>query len=328
MADPPLPTVEGAERRRRRLPWLRLLTTAAVLVVLFTWLPAGQIWQAMKRTGPELWVVALLGAVAAHVVAAEKWRRLVIAAGCRPTFSGALAAHGAGLFANNWLPSMVGGDVIRAGVVARRQRVLAPPAVAGVADRVIDLATSLVLAAVGLLALRRHETGPALAILGWGTLAITTAGFSGLLLLHTPIFSRLPPQLARRIRRLRRVSDELTKRPAITLLAAVLSIGVQFTLIYINVLLGRAIGIHVGLAAWLVAFPLAKIAALAPISLGGLGVREGALSLLLAPFGATPALAVAQGLVWRTLLLGLGLVGGALYLALPSDALPPPGEAS
>lgn len=321
MTAAPPPLFDGATRRRR-IPWLRLLMTAGVLALLFTWLPAGEIWEAMKRTGPALWLGALLGAVAAHLVAAEKWRRLVVAAGCKPTFAGALAAHGAGLFANNWLPSMVGGDVIRAGVVARRHRVLAPPAVAGVADRAIDLTTSLALAAVGLLALRRHETGPALAILGWGTLAITTAGFSGLLLLHTPIFSRVPPHIARRIRRLRAVSDELTQRPAVTLLAAALSVAVQVALVYLNFVLGWAIGIQASMAAWLVAFPLAKIAALAPISLGGLGVREGVLSLLLAPFGAAPALAVAQGLVWRTLLLGLGLVGGAFYLFLPGGSEP------
>jgi uncharacterized membrane protein YbhN (UPF0104 family) len=321
----PIPIPGGG---RRRIPWVRLALTVGVLALLFTWLPAGEIWGAMAKTGPALWCAVLLAAVAAHLVAAEKWRRLVIAAGCRPSFAGALAAHGAGLFANNWLPSMVGGDVIRAGVVARRHHVLAPPAVAGVADRVIDLATSLILAALGLLALRRHETGPALAILGWGTLAMTVGGFSGLLLLRTPVFSRLPPPLARRIRRLRSVSAELAAQPRATVLAAVLSVAVQFALVYVNVLLAKAIGIEAGLAAWLVAFPLAKIAALAPISLGGLGVREGVLSLLLAPFGAAPALAVAQGFVWRTILLGLGLVGGLLYLAIPRSADPEPKRAA
>lgn len=318
----PSPTAQRPVEGRRRIPWIRLALTAAVLALLFTWLPAGKIWNAMQRTGPLLWSAALLCAVGAHLVAAEKWRRLVIASGCHPTFPGALAAHGAGLFANNWLPSMVGGDVVRAGVIARRHHILAPPAVAGIADRVIDLASSLVLAGSGLLFLHHQETGPALAILGWGTLAMALAGVAGLFLLRTPLFSRLPPPIARRVRRLRQVSDELVAQPGVTLLASLLSFAVQLSLVYVNLLLGRAVGIHLGLAPWLVAFPLAKIAALAPVSLGGLGVREAALAALLAPFGAAPALAVAQGFVWRTLLLGLGLVGGGLYWLIPAGVVP------
>lgn len=324
----PSPPTQGPAGGRRRIPWIRLALTIAVLALLFTWLPAGKIWKAMQRTGPLLWSVALLCAVAAHLVAAEKWRRLVIASGCRPSFAGAVAAHGAGLFANNWLPSMVGGDVVRAGVIARRHRVLAPPAVAGIADRVIDLVSSLVLAGAGLLSLHDQETGPALAILGWGTLAMVIAGVAGLLLLHTPLFSRLPPPIARRVTRLRRVSDELVAQPGVTLLASLLSFAVQLSLVYVNLLLGRAVGIQLGLSAWLVAFPLAKIAALAPVSLGGLGVREAALAALLAPFGASPALAVAQGFVWRTLLLGLGLVGGGLYWVIPASGAPQPSAGS
>jgi hypothetical protein len=51
-----------------------------------------------------------------------------------------------------------------------------------------------------------------------------------------------------------------------------------------------------------------------PISLNGLGVREGSLTLLLAQYGVRPDQAVALGLGWFSLGLGVGLVGGILYL--------------
>ena len=39
-------------------------------------------------------------------------------------------------------------------------------------------------------------------------------------------------------------------------------------------------------AVWLLAWPLAKLIALAPVSLGGIGVREVALATLLLPCGS------------------------------------------
>ncbi len=64
-------------------------------------------------------------------------------------------------------------------------------------------------------------------------------------------------------------------------------------------------------AAWMLAWSLAKLAALVPVSLGGIGVRQLAQAAFMAPFAVTAALAVAQSLVWESLLLALGLVGGA-----------------
>ena len=80
----------------------------------------------------------------------------------------------------------------------------------------------------------------------------------------------------------------------------------------LNATLGAAIGIAAGPAVWLLAWPLAKIAALAPVSLGGLGVREAALAALLLPFGVEGTLAVAQALVWQSVLFAFGGVAGLL----------------
>ena len=89
------------------------------------------------------------------------------------------------------------------------------------------------------------------------------------------------------------------------------SLLAQGSLVALNAWLGAAIGVAPGAAAWLLAWPLAKIVAMAPISLGGLGVRETALASLLAPFGVPPTSALAQGLVWQTVLFAFGVAAGA-----------------
>jgi hypothetical protein len=86
--------------------------------------------------------------------------------------------------------------------------------------------------------------------------------------------------------------------------------GVQAAFILANVELARAAGVDVPIALWFFAWPLSKIVATAPISLGGIGVREASLAGILAPFGAEPGAVVATGLIWQSVLLAGGVLGG------------------
>jgi uncharacterized membrane protein YbhN (UPF0104 family) len=86
----------------------------------------------------------------------------------------------------------------------------------------------------------------------------------------------------------------------------------------LNACLGAACGLHLPLWAWLFAWPLAKLASMVPVSLGGLGVREAALVSLLVPFGADAASVVAAGLAFEAVIIIGGLIGGLISLLLSS----------
>jgi uncharacterized membrane protein YbhN (UPF0104 family) len=70
------------------------------------------------------------------------------------------------------------------------------------------------------------------------------------------------------------------------------------------------------LRVWLFAWPLAKLAAILPLTQGGIGVREAALVALLAPFGAPGPLVLAAGLVWEGIIIAGGSIAGAIALVL------------
>ncbi len=53
-----------------------------------------------------------------------------------------------------------------------------------------------------------------------------------------------------------------------------------------------------------------------PVSFGGLGVREAAFAALVAPFGPE-SLAVAQSLVWQSVLIAGGLAAGGFWVLSP-----------
>ena len=101
----------------------------------------------------------------------------------------------------------------------------------------------------------------------------------------------------------------IAARPALPVACLALSFGVQTMFVLINMRFGSAVGVDVALAGWLVAWPLAKLVALAPVSLAGLGIREAALVAFLRPYGASAALVTAAGLLWQSVLVAGGLFG-------------------
>ena len=75
-------------------------------------------------------------------------------------------------------------------------------------------------------------------------------------------------------------------------------------------------GLVLPLRVWLFAWPLAKLAAVLPLTQGGIGVREAALVALLAPFGAPGPLVLAAGLIWEGIIIAGGLIAGATAFLL------------
>ena len=102
---------------------------------------------------------------------------------------------------------------------------------------------------------------------------------------------------------------ELVRSPGRLLLCLIMSMTMQCLFVGINIAFARAAHVEAPVAAWFYAWTTAKIIAIAPISLGGLGLREASMAGLLNPFGADPAQVVAIGLVWQSVLYASGLIG-------------------
>jgi uncharacterized membrane protein YbhN (UPF0104 family) len=109
----------------------------------------------------------------------------------------------------------------------------------------------------------------------------------------------------------RRAARAMARQPQRVALALGLSLTFQSSLILLMSRLAPACGLEVPVRAWFFAYPLAKLAALLPVTQGGIGVREAALAALLVPFGAPVVLSVAVGLIWETIVITGGLMGGA-----------------
>jgi uncharacterized membrane protein YbhN (UPF0104 family) len=290
---------------------LRVVVTVAIFVAIFWKLPAREVWETMSRTGPLQWAAVVVAFGLVHAVGASKWRMLVRAAGVPLDLATALRAHAAGLFANIWLPSIIGGDVVRAAWVTRVHGGLAVPAVAGIADRALDLGALLMLGALGAILAPADALGPATPVLRAGALALVISGAGAIALLVAVRPAVFPARIARILTRAQYVLATLARRPGASLGSFGLALCTQGSFITLNAWLGAMIGVTPGAAAWLLAWSLSKVVAMIGLTLGGLGVREAALAGLLAPFGVPASAAVAQGLVWQSVLFAFGVIAGA-----------------
>ncbi|MFM2356094.1 MAG: hypothetical protein RLZZ528_1830 [Pseudomonadota bacterium] len=284
------------------------------LVLLFWLLPRAAIVEGFSKVTLPLFLGVFAAFLAGHVANAAKWW-LLLDRGL--PYLHALRAHFAGLAANLCLPGAAGGDAVRAAIAHGAMRDGPKLAAGAVADRLIDMVGMICLSLAGLMLLRDGATGLAVGLEIAAVLVALLAGvIYGFPLLVRALWTRIPRLPAQGLAL--RTADAfagLGRRPALLVVTLALSLAIQSLFIWLSAQLGLAVGVTIPLAAWFFAWPLAKIVAVLPISLNGLGVRESSLAALLLPFGASAAQVVASGLVWQAVMFGAGALG-ALVLAV------------
>ncbi len=293
---------------------LRLAVGLAILALLFVLLPRERIWTAIRSVPPTLWLLVIVGYMAGHSLGMMKYRMMVNLGGAGLSYPQAAQCYFGGLFGTLFLPSIVGGDVVRVGVGLRLARHRAGFLLGSLIDRLMDVLALVITAAVGALLLPGQLEPRSHRIFFVATAAATAAVITA-----AAVFAALPARrfsfrARRRLARLRQAGRSMRRRPHVVLASLAGGVAVQSSFVLLTAVLAGVCGLHLNLSAWFLAWPLAKLAALVPVSQAGLGVREAALAALLVPFGAPPALTVAVGLVWQTVIYTGGLLSGLLGL--------------
>lgn len=302
----------------------RWAAAALVLGVLLHFLPMAP----MRAALAQVPLTRFVGVLAMYLVALAggtiKWHMVVNTAGAQLRFVESAQCFTSGLFGDLFLPSVIGGDVARLAVGISHSPRPAAVITGNVADRLLDLAAQLTLVSAGVLllpgSLPEALRVPARRVLLAGALA--TLVFVLLVwALHRPLLRGRSRRFRRRVAQVRHAMRMLAKRPHRLAFGWLLGTSVQGTYVFLTAILGMSCGLDLPLRIWLFAWPLAKIAAVMPITQGGIGVREAALVILLAPFGAPAAQVMATGIVWEGIIIAAALLAGlaafVLRLAAP-----------
>lgn len=305
-------------------PWrgfaLRAGGSTVILLLLFRFLPLQQLWERMRQISAEQWLLVLSGYMCAHLMAVTKWRLMVNLAGAELNWMQAARCYFAGLFGNLFLPSLVGGDVIRAGLGLKLGRSRAGVLLGSFLDRLLDVTAMAIVAGAGALLVPGALNDKSRRIF-WFVIALLALASAGTMAALWLLARRgVPFKIRRKLVKLRRAGRSMARRPQYVLLALSLGLTIQMTFITMMAVLASACGLHLAYRVWIFAFPLAKLSALTPATLGGIGVREAALGALLKPFGVAFTSGVAIGLMWETIVVAGGLLAGMITLAAGRSA--------
>jgi len=314
---------EASPTEKARRGWIFLLlrwaAAFAILALLLHFFPAAQLRDALSRVPLTRFLIVLLIYLVALTGGITKWHTVVNSAGAQLSFAASAQCYTSGLFGALFLPSIIGGDAARLAVGISRSPRPAAVIMGNVADRFLDVAAQLTLVSLGLILLPGSLPvalqAPARRVLFAGAV-VAAIVLSVVLVLHRPLLRGRSIRFRRGLAQIRHAIRSVSRQPHRLLFGWLLGTSVQGTYILLTALLGMSCGLVLPLRVWLFAWPLAKIAAVMPITQGGIGVREAALVLLLAPFGAPAARVLATGIVWEGTIIAGGLLAGLTALLL------------
>jgi uncharacterized membrane protein YbhN (UPF0104 family) len=295
---------------------LRIGGSVVILALLFVFIPFQKLAIAIRSMSPTVWLALLCGYLGAHFIGIVKWRLTLRLSSARLSFVEAMRCYFAGLFGTLFLPSIVGGDVVRIGLAFRIAKNRTAVVLGSLVDRILDVLALAVVAGIGALLLPGALDPSSRRIFLVVIFAITTGGLVVLGAVAFVPWRLLPFKIRRMLVRLRYAARSMASQSGYVLVSLLLGIVVQLCFVSLSAKIALACGLRVPFHVWLLVWPLAKILALLPITLGGLGVREAGLAALLAPFGVGAALSVAAGLAWESVIIAGGLVAGLIsYLS-------------
>lgn len=307
-------------RRSGLILILRTLVSVGLLVFLVQGVPREELsdLRAGWTTRDLEWLGGAIALTAgAQIMAAFRWRRVLYTLGLRPAIGRLIVLNLAGQFISNFLPTTIGGDVIRVRRLGQRLGDL-PRCFASV---VIERLTGWVV--LPLMTLAAFAINPGLARLGNASRSALVLAIITLIVLVMIVVIAELPIVGRRLEgngAIRRTLSGLhlgigefrrTPRAVVDLLWV--GAVYQLALIAATALAAEAIGMDVSPTAWLAFAPAVLIAQVLPLSIGGLGLREGALVLFLGPLGVSDAEAILLGLILYALNLLVSLLGAPAF---------------
>lgn len=301
---------------------LKIVISLGLIVYLLYKVDLGEVI-ATIRAANYAYLILAIGLYAGAVTAGGlKWYILLRAQGIAISFWNLLGYTFVGVFFNNFLPANVGGDVMRGYGLARHTDRAAEAAVSVIVDRVVGLiafmSAAFASAVVVVFIIGRKDLFTVMLASGVATLALACL-FAAVLSRHI----RAWVERLFRIRLLgrfaplyRKLSDALTAyrfkfdRLFVAYLVSLLTLALSNFSIYVT---ATALGGGVPLWAIFLFNPLIAFVLLIPISVGGLGLNQGAFVFFYGLIGIDSKVIFPVSLMMQFIIYLTSLPGGFMW---------------
>ena len=296
---------------------LRVCFSIGLLAFLYSQVPqfdTDELLPDWNDATPRWLAAALALMILSQVMSTLRWQQTAESVGVHARLRRLFSHYMAGVFLSNFVPTTVGGDVLRVNRLSRDTD-NGPGAFASVVfERLSGWLVLPAISAVGFL------LNPSLRSLGSSTRIAFVVGAITLLGLVAVVAIAGSEAVGKRLdkrqgwlRWLEAVHtgiDSLRANPNSFWRIVTAGVAYQVVLVFAAWCAARAIGItEAGPTALFAFFPAVLILQVLPLGIGGLGVREGALVLLLGGLGVPDEQSIALGLLLYFLTLASSLIG-------------------
>jgi uncharacterized membrane protein YbhN (UPF0104 family) len=336
---------------QKKTSYLSILVRVSIAAVacwlIFKNVDIAELVQTFRRLSMSRFLLAVVVFVAGLSLIALRWWVFMRAQGIRIPLFMAIKLTYLGQFFTNFMPSAVGGDLVRAWYVSKHTEKKLQAALGVGVDRVIGLISTFVLAITSYLIFMkgRAEIFHAIRKEGQGVggflnkihLSTSQIMLIGLFVLGCvfvlagifdlkPLFKRLYGHIIYLLYHIKEVMLVYVKYPLVLVFGLGTTIFFQSMVIICFWLIGRDLDMTAQIQYYFVFFPVMWVVGSLPLSIGGIGILEGGLVLLFVQFtGAEQEAATALAFCHRFVWVLASLPGMVVHLTGTHRNIQPPG---
>jgi glycosyltransferase 2 family protein len=297
---------------------LKIIVSLGLLALLFTHVDIGNIWTRLQNLSVRFVGFILIYYTALQWLSCLRWQVIIRSTGNLVSMQNLLSSYFAGMFLNIFLPSGFGGDFYRVYRVSQEIKDSETALVSVFLERFTGLVALSALAVLGL--------PPAFKVVGrWDIILVfcTCVGalVGGVVLIVSPKLLRLVKpwlqklhlnSLGSRLAKIQLLLREFAQNRKALALSMGLSFLLQLGIVLYYYLVANQLKIPISYLELLVFIPIIAIVILLPISMGGLGLKEGIWVYLFSRIGLSAE---------QALLLSLTITALSWLLSLPGSVI-------
>ena len=301
---------------------VKVLVSVGLLYLLFRRVDVSRLWGVARNASLGWLAFALLLYLAMLLASALRWGVLLRAQHVRLPFSFLTQSFLVATFFNNFLPSNIGGDVIRIADSAKAagSKTLATTVV--LIDRGLGVLGLALIAATGATIMQRMAVGPVGPGILWAGFGLGAIVATPALLMPEAVTKLLQPLrvfhrewVDERIEKLTYALTRFKETPAALAACFAGAVVVQAILVLFYVAIARSMDIPIGFAELAVIVPVSFIVQMVPLSVNGFGIREATFGFYFTRLGLPLESALVVSFVGAALIMLFSLSGGVAYLS-------------
>jgi hypothetical protein len=311
-----------AKRKNPVVLILKLIFSLSILVfILTTQTSFKDIWVVLKGVNPY-WLVFSFSLHAFGLFAsAYRWQILARAQGDEVPLVFLAKSYLVGTFFNNFLPTRFGGDIVRIWDGSRYSKSLLKSSAIVLVERftgIIVLFLFALLASVYRLDMARQIpviwVSLLLGLFGLALLISFFLPFSGKWLAAIPSRGILA-KFKTKIILFRETILFYRTQKALFLRATFWAFLLQLNVIIYYFLIGKALHLHIHFIDYFIFIPIVLLIQIIPITINGLGLREGSYIEIFKFYGISPQTAFSFSIIDVAFVLVIGIIGGIIYVS-------------